>query len=172
MTKNSRKAVERVGIDFGNTIGRIETHRGWEREPFPHAIEMIAHFVAKFGANNVFIVSKANKAMQDLTLVWLEKHNFYAETGFLKENVLFVFEHADKAQVAKRLGLSIFLDDHIKVVRYLAPLPSVHRIFWMYAKPKGIQFVPKRYRCKVAIIQDWSRTMKYIQKIPKKEINK
>mmetsp|Transcript_40688 Transcript_40688/g.85480 ORF Transcript_40688/g.85480 Transcript_40688/m.85480 type:complete len:166 (-) Transcript_40688:430-927(-) len=158
--------IWRVGIDFGETIGKIE-----EEEPLPLAFEMVRHLVGKFDAENVFIVSKAGPDMERKTLAWLERTGFHSQTRFLKENVIFVREYHEKADVVRSLGINIFLDDSVKVVRSLSAISTVDRIFWMHAKPSDIGLILKGNRHKIAIVQGWSRTTKYFQKIPRAQKN-
>mmetsp|Transcript_20401 Transcript_20401/g.31496 ORF Transcript_20401/g.31496 Transcript_20401/m.31496 type:complete len:165 (-) Transcript_20401:1522-2016(-) len=156
----------RVGIDFGNTIGNIE-----DDQPAYLAYETIKHIVCKFDTENVFIVSKAGPSMEDKIRRWLDDTAFYNMTGFLLENVLFVREYADKKDVVESLGISIFFDDHVKVVRVLAPVQGIERIFWMNASPSDIHHIPKFLRKKIAIVKDWPRTIKYFQNIPRLRVN-
>lgn len=74
----SQKHPIRIGIDFGNTIGEIN------ESPAPHAFEIIKHLVHKFGAENVFIVSKAGPVMVERIILWLRMHEFHERTGFFQ----------------------------------------------------------------------------------------
>lgn len=134
-------------------------------EPLPFAFAMIQHLVSKFGPQNVFIVSKAGPIMEQEIRQWLERTDIYERTGFQQSQVIFVREYSDKAQVVQELKISIFFDDSVKVVRCLAPLPEIDRVFWMYANPRDVLLIPKEHRSKVAITKRWSTTMKYLQKI-------
>lgn len=156
--------IWRVGIDFGETIGRID-----EDEPLPYAFEMIRHLVSKFGEENNFIVSKAGPDMERKTLEWLDRNNFYSQTGFLKSNIIFVREYHEKAVVVQAYDINIFIDDSVKVVRSLSLVPSMKRIFWMHAKARDILLISKEYRHRIAIVHGWNRTMKYFQKIQSTE---
>jgi len=153
----------RVGIDFGKTIGLLE------EEPAPFAFEMILHLAHKFGSENVFIVSKAGERIEERIRQWLEDHAFYEATGFAHENVIFVRGYADKAIVVERLRISIFFDDKCKIVASLAPLPVIDRIFWMHASSEDVvRRIPKNLRYKVVPTREWSSTMKFFQKIPRR----
>ena len=79
----------RIGIDIGGVID----HRVWGREAHdwhrstsglvPGAIEAVRIFVLAFGADNVFLISKARYNRQRFTLIWLETTvKFYDRTGF------------------------------------------------------------------------------------------
>jgi hypothetical protein len=79
--------------------------------------------------------------------------------------VVFVRAYADKAVWVQRLGISIFFDDSIKILRTVLPL--VERFFWMHATPADLRrHVPKEYRDRVVLTQHWAQTMKHFQKIP------
>lgn len=153
----------RVGIDFGETIARID-----DEAPLPLAFDMVQHLVCKFGSKNIFIVSKAGPYMERRTLEWLAKTDFYEATGFWEENVIFVREYHEKAEVVRSKSINVFLDDSVKVVRSLSDIDSIERIFWMHARPRDILLLRKQNRSKVAIVRGWSRTMKYFQKIPRR----
>lgn len=152
----------RIGIDFGRTIGEIS------EEPAPFAFALIRHLVNTFDAENVFVISKAGPSMEEKIQKWLLGHNFYQATCFLHENVIFVRGYDEKATLVTKLGISVFFDDHIKVVSVLAPLPRVERLFWMHAEPKDILRIPKLYRHKIVPTKAFSKTMKYFQKIQRK----
>ena len=151
----------RVGIDFGNTIGEVE-----DEHPALGAYDMIRHLVHKFGDDNVFIISKAKPAMETRIREFLERTDFYnACGGFRRENVLFVVEYEEKAKLVEALGINLFFDDHVKVVTTLVTLPSIERIFWMHTGVREIQRIPKGFRSKISLCNDWGKTMKYFQRI-------
>jgi hypothetical protein len=152
----------RVGIDFGETIARVEFP-----DPFPFAFDTIRHLVHKFGPTNVFVVSKAKMDMRQRILAWMDQAQIYRRTGLLRENIIFVFHHDDKVGVAERLDLNLFFDDSAKVVRRLVSVNSVQRIFWMHADPREVELIrPRHLRPKVSITKGWNTTIKYLQRIP------
>lgn len=156
----------RVGIDFGNTIGEVGAS-----QPFHGSFAIIRHIVYKFGVHNVFVVSKANDSMRDQIMKWLMDHSFFSQTGFSRRNILFVREYSDKAGIVAELGISIFFDDSVKVVRVLAPLPRVERIFWMNVAPNHrrgcIRLMARQFRNKISFPSKWNKAMKYLQKLPR-----
>ena len=95
--------MTRVGLDFGKTIALIE-----EDKPFDNAFEVIKMIINKYNCCNVFIVSKARQETSKFILNWLERHNFYNLTGFLKENIYFVEDYADKRTIVDKLKINIF----------------------------------------------------------------
>lgn len=127
----------RLGLDLGNVImGGVENSPSGERALFfsdkfleapqmENAFASIRKLIAvkegrlpgQFDPSDVFIVSRADPASALRTLRWLEHHNFYEETGFLDENnVFFCLERGDKAPIARRLGLTHFVDDRLEVL--------------------------------------------------------
>lgn len=150
----------RIGIDFGETIGRVE-----DDSAYPFSLEMIRHLVSKFGAEDVFIVSKAGPQMQERILQWLEVSKFFQKTCMNRSNVIFVREYLDKVQIVQKLQISVFFDDKFKVVSSLSKLEQVKRVFWMHADTRQLKQIERCYRDKIAITHSWPNTMKYFQKI-------
>lgn len=107
----------RIGVDFGGVIARM----GDDWVQTPGCFEAIATLAHKYG---IFIVSKAGEEMSAKTLAWLEEQGFYATTGVPRENVFFVPQRHHKADVAKKLGLTIFVDDLWAVLQHLSTVPT------------------------------------------------
>jgi len=153
----------RIGIDFGNTIGEVE-----RENPAPLAFEMIKHLVAKIGPQNCFIVSKAKPQMEVRIREWLGSRRFERITGFLPENIIFVLEDSDKARVVQDLEINIFFDDSTKIVRSLSRLTSMKKIFWMNTDTAKIKLISRQFRNKITLTKSWGSTMSYFQKIKRK----
>jgi len=100
---------------------------------------------------------------------WLEQQDFCWKTGFLYDNVIFVRKYLDKAEVVQKLTISIFFDDHVKIVKSLAPLPVIERIFWMNTDPQQIKVIPRHLRNKIVITHEWASTKSYFQDITRGE---
>ena len=158
-TTTTKRSSRRVGIDFGGTIGFED-----KEEPIPQSFPMMRHLVHKYGASNVFVVSKAGPAMVEKTKLWFQKTEFFERTGLAVDNVIFVRECEEKAGIVQSLNISIFFDDSYKVVRCLAPLPMMERIFWMSTQPEQIKLIERKYRDKIAMTKRWGSTMKFFQK--------
>lgn len=59
-----------------------------------------------------------------------------ATAKYRVDNVFIVSKAGpQKAEIVESLGISVFFDDSCKVVKALAPLEAVDRIFWMHADP-------------------------------------
>jgi hypothetical protein len=52
-----------------------------------------------YGKENVFLVSKAGSSIAEKTKIWLTDKKFFEKTMFLKENILFCKERAQKAVI-------------------------------------------------------------------------
>jgi len=170
----------KIGIDIGGVIvgGNARTP-GQKREdtmfsPYPNtylktqptegAIAAVTQIVKWFGPENVFIVSKASPDMERRTRHWMEHNKFYEQTGFLKENLNFCLERIDKAPICKRLGINIFIDDKLDVLRHFILDDLVRYRIWFKPKPfeleKLAEFVPK-----VIQVRSWEETLKAIEGI-------
>ena len=148
--------MTKVGLDFGKTIALIE-----EDKPFDNAFEVIKMIINKYTGCNVFIVSKARQETSKFILNWLERHNFYKLTGFLKENIYFVEDYADKRTIVDRLKINIFVDDSIKIVRVLHSSENIEKIIWFEGSdPKLLKEIPKKYRNKIVIFKKWNKLYK------------
>jgi hypothetical protein len=89
----------------------------------PGAIDGVRWLVHKLGASNVFIISKAGKAMQKRTLQWLDSKRFYERTGMLEDHVLFTASRREKGAVAQRCGIHMFIDDKLECLQAVSEVP-------------------------------------------------
>ena len=240
VTTTSTTVNKSDDADAGTEFETVPSTDGYY---FPYAIEMIRHMVHKFGADNVFIISKAGPKLQYQITNWLNETQFWEKispsspsspspsstssssstsstsssssphdgddnhhdddgnkmmltTMMTKErNLIFVREYADKAKIVQKLNINIFFDDHIKVIRCLASIPCITRIYWMNqytnnanndnengnnnndnnnyfhyknkADDNKMYVIEKRYRNKLIIPKkNWQSIMKMLQKIP------
>ena len=102
----------KVGIDFGKTIGLTE-----EEEPYPNCIDVIRFLKNRYGVENIFIISKARQQMRLKITAWLNRIKFFETTNILRENLIFCNDYVDKTKIVERLGINVFIDDHIKVIQ-------------------------------------------------------
>jgi hypothetical protein len=81
----------------------------------PGAILGLQEIVARFGKENVFIVSRCGKTMEKRSETWLfDTIDICRRTGFLRSNIRFcrdVSGPRGKGPIAAELGLSHFVDD-------------------------------------------------------------
>ena len=149
----------KVGIDFGKTIGLTE-----EEEPYPNCINVIRFLKNRYGVENIFIISKARKQMRLKITAWLNRINFFETTNILRENLIFCNDYVDKTKIVERLGINVFIDDHIKVIQSMVCLKQIKMIIW-FNKKVDIKLIKKQYRPKIVITNRWDRIVKIFHKI-------
>jgi hypothetical protein len=130
--------MARLGIDIGRVIigpvvgGQADTSfLGSQLEdalrtpPADGAFDAISALVPRF--QGVWLVSKCGPSVQRKTVAWLAHHRFHEITGVPQGNVRFCLERRDKAEHARKLGLTHFVDDRLDVLQHLRPL--VERLY-------------------------------------------
>ena len=125
--------IPRIALDIGGVIMSASntTHEdtdassGVTRE----CLDAVKAIVALFGAENVFIISKARKKMADASLAKLRARNFFEYTGLLMENVYFCEERIQKKPFAESLGITHFVDDRWSVLEHLDPDRTIRYLF-------------------------------------------
>ena len=147
----------RIGIDFGKTIGLTENDK-----PFPNCYSVIKFFKNKFGIENIYVISKAKKEMRIKISEWLLKNNFFEETNFLQDHVIFCNEYDDKTELVKKLKINIFIDDHIKVIQNMVKLNQIDKVIW-FNKNVDLKLIDKKYRSKIILTNKWNRIIKIFQ---------
>src|SRR4051812_16936999 len=113
----------RLGIDIGRVIIGGGTgpgadtaflsgddRRALETPPVEGALDAITDLVAAF-AGRVWLVSKAGPRIQARTRSWLDSRSFFNRTGVPKEHLRFCRERPQKAEHARELVLTHFIDD-------------------------------------------------------------
>lgn len=78
----------------------------------------------KFGAENVYLVSKSLGEKRMQILEFFEKNLFYEDTGILRSHVYFCEARQDKAPICRELGITHFVDDRLEVLQYLRHVPN------------------------------------------------
>jgi hypothetical protein len=140
-----KKMEPRLGIDIGRVIisageGGADTsflsgtlEDALETPPMPLAFEQIAQLVKAF-EGRVWLVSKCGPKVQERTKKWLTKHRFYDATGVSQANLRFCLKRPQKADHARQLRLTHFIDDRVDVLEHLRPL--VPKLF-LFGPQKG-----------------------------------
>lgn len=135
----------RIGIDIGKVITAASTENNrslMDRENYLLAPEVEGAIdtlrdviVPQFGVDNVFLVSKCRPEMQRRTADWLYHIDFFQRTRIFPQHVHFCLERPQKADIARRLGLTDFIDDRQDV---LSVMPSDQVMFKQ-------QFAPEKF---------------------------
>jgi len=128
--------IERLGVDIGGVIVSAKSSRRDEggkisgaedtsffgenflqTPPEPNCLLVLRRLVQeRFGASNVFLISKSQPTNQLRTLQWLQNINFYAETGILPQNVYFCLQRKQKREICDRIRMNHFIDDRLEVL--------------------------------------------------------
>ena len=132
--------MDRFGIDIGRviigpSIGGIAdtTFLGSRLEdalhtpPAPESLDVIQGLVAR-SSGNAWLVSKCGANVQRKTEAWLRHRGFFEHTGMPSDHVRFCLERRQKAIHARELGLTVFIDDRLDVLRHLRGI--VPRLVW------------------------------------------
>lgn len=153
-----------LGIDIGRVIISAGTGRGdtsfldgdlasaLRTPPAPGALPAIRELFALF-SGRVWLVSKAGPRVQDRTRRWLEHHRFWEVTGVAPANLHFCRQRHEKAEIARSLGLTHFIDDRSDV---LVPMLGVvqHRLLF------GPQRAPAPQHTSV---RDWQAVLEAVR---------
>jgi len=133
----TKRPTRRVGIDVGHVImdgandgtetDFVRGDRYLEATAVPGCIETVRDIVAKYGSDNVFIVSKCGTKTQQRTRHWLAHNRFYEATGMLAGNVHFCLMIQQKGPICIHLGIDAFIDDRL----------GVH--YWIHQSDPGIR---------------------------------
>jgi len=135
-----------LGVDIGRVIiaaggGRGDTSfldgdlaAALATPPSPGALRSLRALVAAF-EGRVWLVSKAGPRVQDRTRRWLDHHRFWEETGVAAGHLRFCRGRADKAEIARALGLTHFIDDRADVLGHMVGLVAHRLLFGPQRRP-------------------------------------
>lgn len=121
-----------IGIDIGRVIigaadptGKADTSflsgpesRAIQTPPTDGAFEGVRTLVERF-SGRAWLVSKCGPRIEALTRRWLDAWGFFASTGLDREHLRFCRERSEKAEHARRLRLTAFVDDRVDVLGHL-----------------------------------------------------
>jgi hypothetical protein len=119
----------KLGID----VGRVLISPGNESRPdtsfiggsledalatpaYDGMFEVVPELVSRF-EGLAWIISKCGKRVQDKTLLWFERHQFFERTGIDRGNVRFCLKRPEKAVHCRELGITHFIDDRTDVLQ-------------------------------------------------------
>jgi hypothetical protein len=117
-----------LGIDInGVIIGQadkeiMQSKSGWAHLFIPAvegSFQAISALADRFFRDRIYLVSRARGDAKKRRLDWLEKHEFYRQTGTKTENVLFCADRVPKIAICQRLGITHFIDNRVRVLEAL-----------------------------------------------------
>jgi hypothetical protein len=125
-----------LGVDIGGVICAGDTDgqpsffsgRWSEVEPVSGAFEAVTILNGSGSRffENVHLVSKCGEKIEKKTREWLALRDFVATTGVPAERLHFCRDRQGKAEIAKSLGITHFIDDRLEVLSYLATVPHLY----------------------------------------------
>jgi len=152
----------RIGLDVGGVIIDAAANDGTDTDlrgdnfmkatPVADACDSVRQLVDRYSADNIFIISKCGVVMEDRTRRWFVGNNFYTDTGFNPANLYFCRTRAEKAPLAKRLGLTDFVDDRQDVLEYMEGIVARRYLF-------GLQSREVLKTGSLIIVSDWPETV-------------
>jgi hypothetical protein len=136
----------KIGIDIGGVI--IDRANDDEdtslfgdnylnARPVAGAIEALQKLNTEIFPKEVFIVSKCGEKIEARSREWLKAKGVYEKTGIPESNVHFCRQRADKAPIARKLGLTHFVDDRLEVLGYMRGIVEQRILF--APSPQGLE---------------------------------
>ena len=157
--------TKRIGIDVGgviiNGLANDNTDTSFRGDNFmktsavPGVYDAVKQLIERYGAENVFIVSKCGAVIETKTRLWLAGNGFYAHTGFNPENLHFCIDRAGKAPIVQRLGITDFIDDKEEVLGYMDGIVARRYLF-------GPQSSQPQDPANLIVVGDWSETLSHL----------
>lgn len=154
----------KLGIDIGRVIiagdGPDTNFMGKSIElamktpAITDSFRIIKKLVSDIKPENVFLVSKCGDRIRERTRAWLDHHDFWNETGVLKDNIHFCYKRYDKAPICKELGITHFIDDRVDC---LLPMAGIVEYRFLFG--------PQRHECtdnNIIKVNDWSVVWKNV----------
>ncbi|MEP3890465.1 MAG: hypothetical protein ABJN69_08345 [Hellea sp.] len=133
MPSQKAKTGPAIGVDIGGVIIKPARASGdtsffssgyLDTPVVKGAIESVAKLNASVFPGQVFLVSKAKSGTAQKTREWLHHQSFYERTGLTEDKLFFCAKREGKVPIAKRLGLTAFIDDRIDVLGHLSQIQN------------------------------------------------
>ena len=126
----------RLGVDIG---GVLKPHRTPETEPrfvtslqttepVPGSLETLRRLASGGFGPRLWVVSKCRAENEEPLRAWLGRNGFLDDGLVLLTDVHFCRERADKAEIARHLRLSHFVDDRPEVMSHMDR--AIHRVLF------------------------------------------
>lgn len=111
----------KIAIDIGRVMTALDLIDRWDEEtktyrssdPLDGCLEYIRRIVKKYGAENVFVISRVQRP-EGIAANWtmLTEWNFWEITGVLPENtIIFLGTREDKSTHVRKHGINVVIDD-------------------------------------------------------------
>jgi hypothetical protein len=153
-----------LGVDIGGVIiDRINngtdtsffTNNYLKTTAVPGVFDALRQLRDKKFGENIYLVSKCGKVVQDKTLHWLQYNNFYDKTGINYDHVHFCRQRHEKAGICQKFGITHFVDDRLEVLGNLISVPTLY-LFQPRLKEvqKFIDFVDR-----VKVVDSWEQIL-------------
>jgi hypothetical protein len=147
MARRNKDSGPRLGIDIGRVIigpgdpadgGDTAFLRGSDEHAMktpemPGAVEAMASLIAAIDPARVWLVSKCGPRIEARSRRWLRRHRIFERTGLRPDQLRFCLKRHQKADHCRDLGINLFIDDRLDVLRHLRPLMS--DLFWFGGDP-------------------------------------
>ena len=145
----------RLGVDIGRVIIDGSSHPSGDdtaffkggldnallTPPVAGLFDVLPRLVEVF-EHRVWLVSKCGERVQQRTLAWLDHHDFYERTGINPADVRFCLTRPEKADHAKELGLTDFIDDRADVHQALHGVVDRCYLFGPQRRPAPGGMIP------------------------------
>lgn len=128
----------KIGIDIGGVIidkgnDREDTSlfgpKYLEARAVVGAISAIQKLNQEVFLGEVYLVSKCGEKVEERSREWLKANAFHEKTGVPQSRLRFCRERADKAPIARELGLTHFIDDKVEVLGYMRGIVANRILF-------------------------------------------
>lgn len=181
----SLKSAKRWGLDFGNVLvkniardkrssipklyenfqkdsdclGELDRYLLENSSVVPGATLGVKFLTETHGAENVFIVSRAEGLERFCNMRLLIAHRFFIWTGLKPGNVYFVDRREEKAAVCRSLNLEAFADDRGEVLYHLQDI--VPNIVWFNSTTSDYREWFMKIRL-IPVVDGWSELMELL----------
>jgi hypothetical protein len=163
-------SLTKIGIDIGGVIIAQDTDEPdlfftnsfLNANPFTNCFEIIKKLINFYGKENIFIISKCGEKVQKKSLEWLEHKNFFSFTGFLSSNIYFCLERHEKASIAEKLNISVFIDDRYTVLKHMLISTQLQRLILFCPSESELELSLKNPNDKLLKLDTWEEVGKIL----------
>jgi hypothetical protein len=110
-TRHPEASGRILGVDCANVI-----FYPWRMEAVPDSVESLRTLAGSKRFEKIYLISRANPLTRAYYRFRLKHLKVWEITDIPKENLHFCWRNAEKALIAKRLGITDFIDDSLMVL--------------------------------------------------------